>query len=45
MNVIKHLEYFDPMKVQEPVHIIGLGAIGSHIAELLVRLGVQNFEL
>lgn len=45
MNVIKHLEYFDPMKVREPVHIIGLGAIGSHIAELLVRLGVQNFEL
>ena len=45
MNVIKHLEYFDPMKVQESVHIIGLGAIGSHIAELLVRLGVQNFEL
>ena len=45
MNVIKHLEYFDPMKVQEPVHIIGLGAIGSHIAELLARLGVQNFEL
>lgn len=45
MNVIKHLEYFNPMDVKDPVHIIGLGAIGSHIAELLTRLGIQNFHL
>jgi tRNA A37 threonylcarbamoyladenosine dehydratase len=45
MNLEKHLEFFDPILVKESVHIIGLGAIGSHIAELLARLGIENFHI
>ena len=45
MNLIKHRELFDPTKVDEPIHIIGCGAIGSHLAELLTRLGLNNFKL
>jgi molybdopterin/thiamine biosynthesis adenylyltransferase len=45
ISTVKHAEYFDPMKVEEPIHIIGLGAIGSHICEMLVRLGLEKFYL
>ena len=45
MNLNKHIEFFNPALVTEPVHIIGCGALGSHIAELLVRLGVDNIHL
>lgn len=45
MNLEKHLDFFDPGTVKKPIHIIGVGAIGSHIAELLVRIGLQNIIL
>jgi molybdopterin/thiamine biosynthesis adenylyltransferase len=45
INLNKSLEFFDSIKVTEPIHIIGLGAIGSHVAEQLVRLGLTNFLL
>lgn len=45
MNLNKHIEFFNPALVTEPIHIIGCGALGSHIAELLVRLGVNNIHL
>lgn len=45
MNLNKHIEFFDPSKLNEPIHIIGCGAIGSRIAELLVRLGCSNIHL
>lgn len=45
MNLNKHIEFFNPALVTEPIHIIGCGALGSHVAELLVRLGCDNIHL
>lgn len=36
---------FNPAQIKEPINIIGCGAIGSHLAELMVRLGLDNFHL
>lgn len=45
MSIVKHVEYFNPMKCREQVHVIGVGAIGSHIAEQLARLGIDHVHL
>lgn len=46
MDLVKVLEYFNAAeKVTEPIQIIGCGAIGSHVAEQLVRLGCTNIHL
>lgn len=45
MNLNKHIDFFDPTQVKASIHIIGVGAIGSRIAELLVRLGCTNIHI
>lgn len=45
MNTTKHHEFFQPEKVKENIHIIGCGAIGSTLAESLVRLGLVKITL
>lgn len=45
MNRSKILEYFDASKVTAPLHIVGCGAIGSHVAEQLARIGCTNIHL
>ena len=46
IDLSKHLEFFDPERLHgKPVHIIGLGAIGSNIAETLARLGIEEMHL
>ena len=35
MDLNKSREFFDPVKVNKRCHIIGCGAIGSSVAELL----------
>lgn len=45
MDLTKHLEFFDPLRITDPIHIIGIGAIGSHIAELLTRLGLLGLHI
>ena len=45
LNLNKHISFFNPADVTRPVHIIGCGALGSHIAEILVRLGVDKLDL
>lgn len=46
MNRSKVLEFFDAAKeVHGPIHIVGCGAIGSHVAEQLTRLGCSNIHL
>jgi hypothetical protein len=45
LDTTKHDEYFDPIQVDKPCHIIGCGAIGSTVAETLARLGIQKFVL
>ena len=45
MNLNKHLEFFNPNDLTEEVHIIGCGAIGSTVAEMLTRLGINELYL
>ena len=46
MNLSKSLEYFDPINdVTAPVHVIGVGAMGSRVVELLVRLGIPKIHI
>jgi molybdopterin/thiamine biosynthesis adenylyltransferase len=45
MNVTKHVDFFDPSKVNKSIHIIGVGAIGSHLAIMLTKLGIEKFVL
>ena len=46
IDLSKHLEFFDPEKLHgKPVHVIGLGAIGSNIAETLARLGIEEMHI
>ena len=45
MNLSKSIEFFNPTKVKERVHIIGCGASGSTVAELLARAGVEKVTL
>lgn len=44
MDLIKHLEFFNPVSLEDNVHIIGLGAIGSTVAEMLTRLGIVHMH-
>ena len=45
MDLNKSLEFFDPEKVDGRCHIIGCGSIGSNVAELLIRYGVEDIVL
>lgn len=45
MNIVRHLEFFNPLEIKDTVHIIGVGAIGSHVAIALTRLGLKNFVI
>ena len=45
MNLNKHLDFIQPAQYSKPIHIIGVGAIGSRVAELLVRLGFNNINI
>ena len=45
MNLNKHLEFFNPVSYTKPIHIIGCGAIGSNVAVMLARLGVERLCL
>ena len=45
MNLNKSRDFFNPEKVKKKCHIIGCGSIGSNVAELLVRQGVEDITL
>lgn len=45
MNLNKHLEFFNPLNIEDEIHIIGIGAIGSNLALMLTRLGFNNINL
>lgn len=45
MNLAKSFEFFDPAKMHGRIHIIGCGSVGSTVAELLARFGIENFVL
>jgi len=45
VNLNKHQEFFDPTALNKEVHIIGVGAIGSTLAEMFTRLGFEELCL
>lgn len=45
MDLSKSYEFFQPDMLSSRVHIIGCGAIGSTVAENLVRFGITNITL
>lgn len=46
LNLNKHLEFFDPNNdIKAPIHIIGCGAIGSVLIEMLARLGIPELHI
>lgn len=45
LDLNKSLEYFNPAQVLGRIHIIGCGSVGSAVAYLLVRMGVENITL
>lgn len=45
LNKSKLLEFFDASKITKPIHIVGCGAIGSHVGEMLARMGCTNIHL
>ena len=46
MDLSKSLEYFDPLNsFKGAIHVIGIGAMGSRVAELLIRLGIPKIHI
>lgn len=45
MDLSKSYEFFKPEQCGDRIHIIGCGAIGSHVAEQLVRYGLTKITL
>lgn len=45
MDISKFHEFFQPEKCRDRIHIVGCGAVGSTIGELLVRMGLTKFTL
>lgn len=45
MNLNKHIDFFNPGDVKDEIHIIGCGALGSHVAHTLTRLGIEKLTL
>ena len=45
LDTNKIRDYFDASELKAPIHIVGCGAIGSHVAERLTRMGCENIHL
>ena len=45
MDLAKSYEYFQPDKFDDRIHILGVGSVGSGVAELLARFGFTKFSL
>ena len=45
MDLVRSYEFFQPEKLTERVHIIGCGAVGSTLAEMLTRFGITKITL
>lgn len=45
MDLVKSYDFFQPEKCHDRIHIIGCGAVGSTVAELLSRFGLTKITL
>lgn len=45
LNTDKVQEFFDASKLDAQLNVVGCGAVGSHVAEQLARMGCRNIHL
>jgi hypothetical protein len=45
MDLSRHSSVFSPSRINKPIHIIGVGATGSFLAQGLVRMGVPVLNI
>lgn len=45
LNFWRQLDVFDPAKFEKRVHVIGCGAIGSHVVDTLIKAGIENISV
>lgn len=45
MNLNKVSEFYNATKYNKPVHVIGCGAVGSHVCEYLTRMGFLDIHI
>jgi len=45
LNLSKSYDFFKPEEVNERIHVIGCGSVGSTVAELLARFGLTKLTL
>jgi hypothetical protein len=46
MDISKHMDFFNPIEdFKEQIHIIGCGAIGSTLCEMLTRMGFPELHI
>ena len=46
MDLEKQIDFFNPNNYdKEEIHIIGVGAIGSHLVEMLARMGFEDMDI
>ena len=45
MDLSRHISVFDPARVKDDIHIIGVGATGSFVAMELARMGVPVLNI
>lgn len=45
MDIIKHLDFLDPKGYGKEISIVGVGAVGSRVAEQIARLGFTKITI
>jgi adenylyltransferase/sulfurtransferase len=45
LNIIRQMEFFNPIDINDTIHVIGVGAVGSHTANNLARLNIQELHI
>lgn len=45
LDTIRQTGFFNPLEIEKPIHVIGVGAVGSHVANALARMGLTNIHL
>lgn len=44
-NFWRQIDVFNPHEFRKTVHVVGVGAIGSHLVETLIRTGIDNIHV
>jgi len=45
IDLIRQYDFFNPLAIKNEVHVIGVGAVGSHVVNALTRMGIENIHI